>query len=311
MAKPVYALVGEDSFLQLQKLGQVRAELPPDVQISEYDGERAELADVLDELRSFAMFGGGKLVVVRNGDEFITRFREQLEDYVAKPSSSGTLVLRVLSLPKNQRIYKLIDKHGAIEPCEPPKASQLPQWITARGKDPHKLAVEPAAASLLADLIGSDLGRLDNELAKLALQVQGGRVTTEAVLSSASFQREQEIKDMTIELATGKPAEALRRWRYLVQLDSSAEFRAVTWFTLWLEDVGAVVRGGTLGRNSYRYGDRLSQFTSMCRSMGRRGHTRAVNMLAELDRRSKSGLGDAVGNIEQFILSFAGSASQK
>ncbi len=37
------------------------------------DGEKAELAEVLDELRSFAMFGPGKLVVVRNADEFLSR----------------------------------------------------------------------------------------------------------------------------------------------------------------------------------------------------------------------------------------------
>jgi DNA polymerase III delta subunit len=127
--KPVYALVGEDSFLQLQKLAEIARLLPDDAARIEFDGERAELADVLDELRSFAMFGGGKLVVVRNGDDFITRFREQLEDYVADPSNSATLVLRVATLPKNQRIYKAIDKMGQIVPCEPPKPAQLPSWI--------------------------------------------------------------------------------------------------------------------------------------------------------------------------------------
>ena len=45
---------------------------------------RSSLADVLDDLRSFAMFGGGKVVVIRNGDEFITRYRPQLEDYVQR-----------------------------------------------------------------------------------------------------------------------------------------------------------------------------------------------------------------------------------
>src|SRR5262245_21973069 len=93
-AKPVYALVGADSFLQLQKLDEIRALLPKDTQAIEADGERAELADVLDELRSFAMFGSTKLVVVRTADEFITRFRDQLEDYLENPSDSGTLVLR-------------------------------------------------------------------------------------------------------------------------------------------------------------------------------------------------------------------------
>src|SRR3954465_14483625 len=108
MAKPVYALVGPDPFLQLQKLAGILRQLPPDAQRIDVDGERAELAEVLDELRSFAMFGGSKAVVVTNGDDFITKFREQLERYCENPSDSATLVLRVDSLPKNQRIYKII-----------------------------------------------------------------------------------------------------------------------------------------------------------------------------------------------------------
>ena len=107
---PVYALVGPDPFLQLMKLADVLRDLPKDAQRVDVEGERAELAEVLDELRSFAMFGGGKVVVVRDADAFLTRFREQLEDYVAAPSESATLILRLPSLPKGQRIYKAIDK---------------------------------------------------------------------------------------------------------------------------------------------------------------------------------------------------------
>ena len=119
---PVYALVGTDSFRQLEALHDILAAMPADVQRVDMEGERAELADVLDELRSFAMFGGGgKLVIVRNGDDFVTRFRAQVEEYVENPSNSGTLVLRCDSLPAVQRISKLIAKHGSIEPCEPPK----------------------------------------------------------------------------------------------------------------------------------------------------------------------------------------------
>ena len=60
MAKPVYALVGSDVFLQLQELARILAQMPSDVQRSDFDGDSAELAEILDELRSFAMFGGGK-----------------------------------------------------------------------------------------------------------------------------------------------------------------------------------------------------------------------------------------------------------
>src|SRR4051812_13125568 len=117
MLKPVYALVGEDSFLQLEKLGELIRKAGERIQRLDVDGERAELAEVLDELRSFAMFGGSKLVVMRNADEFVTKYRAQLEDYLDAPSNSGTLMMRMASLPKNQRIYKLVVKVGEVVEC--------------------------------------------------------------------------------------------------------------------------------------------------------------------------------------------------
>ncbi|HEY7116262.1 MAG TPA: DNA polymerase III subunit delta, partial [Tepidisphaeraceae bacterium] len=160
MVTPVYALVGEDAFLQTQRLQEIAAQLPKDAQRIDVDGERAELADVLDELRSFAMFGGGKVVVVGNGDEFISRFREQLENYCEHPSNSATLVLRCEAMQKNHRIYKIIQKNGKVEECEPPNARELPGWIVQRARSAHGLAVTGDAAAMLAELIGNDLGRL-------------------------------------------------------------------------------------------------------------------------------------------------------
>lgn len=236
-AKPVYALVGSDAFLQLLKLREILALLPSDVQRTDVDGERAELAEVLDECRSFAMFGGGKLVVVRNADDLISRFREQLEEYCAKPSDSATLVLRCQSLPKNVRIYKAIQKTGQIEECEPPNERALPKWITDHAKSAHRVQIAPDAAMQLADLIGNDLGKLDTELAKLALAADGKTIMTQHVGQAVAFQREQKMWDMTNALAAGDPAEALRRWRHLLSTDPSSEFRAVTWLGMWLENV--------------------------------------------------------------------------
>jgi len=168
-AAPIYALIGSDSFLQLQELAKIVASIGAAAQRMDYDGETAQLVEVLDELRCYSMFGGGcgKLVVVRNADAFVSRFREQLEDYAAAASDSGTLVLRLNSLPKIQRIYKSIDKLGGIVDCEPP--ADLARWAADHAKSAHKVALAPDAARLLADLIGADLGRLDTEIAKLAI----------------------------------------------------------------------------------------------------------------------------------------------
>jgi len=314
MAVPVYALVGSDSFLQLEALSRLLASLPTDVQRIDLDGERAQLAEVLDELRSFAMFGSGKVVVVRDADDFISRYREQLEDYLAKPSDSCTLVLRVPSLPANQRIAKLIAKVGKIEACEPPKAAALPKWIIDRARTVHKLKIAADAAQILADLVGDDMGRLDGELSKLALQVEGNVATAADVTLGVAFQREQEMWDMTNELAAGRPSEALRRWRQLTQLDTSAEFRAVTWLGMWLENVRkalALRRKGVPAAavcQQLRIWPREIQgpFMKTAESLGEHGVARALDLLAEIDHQSKSGVGDAAKNVERFILQLSG-----
>ncbi len=235
MPKPVYALIGSDLFLQLDKLSLLLRELGSDVQRNDFDGETADLAEVLDELRTFTMFAGSKVVVIRSAELFITRFREPLERYIPDPSGTGALVLRCSTLPANQRIYKLILKAGQVLDCNPPK--DLIKWATDRAKQYHQIQLLSDAGRMLCELVGDDLGRLDNELSKLALLTFDQKISAALVSSSVSFQREQEMWDMTNQLAAGNTDDAVRRWRQLVQIDPTTEFRAVTWLTMWLEKV--------------------------------------------------------------------------
>ncbi len=309
MAKSVYALVGSENFLQLEALARIFAQFPADVQRVDADGESVELADVLDELRSFAMFGSAKVVVVRNGEALVTRFRRQLEKYLENPGS-GTLVLRLETLPKNQTIYKLILKTGQIESCEPLKAVDLPRWLIQRAQSAHQVVLAMEAARLLVELIGSDMGRLDNELAKLALQGDRGRINAANVNQGVVFQREQEMWDMTNELAAGHLDMALNRWRLLAQMDSSAQFRAVTWLGMWLEKVALALPMIRSGANAFAIGQALKiwprelqqPFVETAKKLGEAGVEKALDALVEADFQSKTGVGEAVTNVERFLL---------
>lgn len=312
-AKPVYAIVGDEPLLQVEALLRIGRMLPHDTQRFDLEGETAQLADVLDELRSFAMFGGGKLVVVRNADDFVSRYRTQMEDYVASPVDNAVLVLRFASLPGTQRIAKAIAKAGQIIECKSPKDRELAGWIMQRARTVHKIAIANDAAETMADLVGADLSRLDNELAKLALMSSNGSVSEADIQKSVTFQREQEIWNMTDALASGNTAEAIRRWRHLVQTDRSAEFRAVTWLCIWLENVSRALAMLARGDNVFTIGtalkiwprERQPIFVETAKAMGLGGVSRAVDLLAQIDYETKTGVGDAADNIERFILSLA------
>ncbi len=305
------ALIGQDPFLQLQALEEIESRLADGVQRFDLDGAKAELADVLDEVRSVAMFGSGKLVVVRDADEFVSRYREPLERYAQAAPPDGVLVLRLSSLPSNQRIYKAIDKLGGIQKCDPPR--DLPKWIVSHGAKAHKVVVELDAAKLLADLIGSSMGRLDTELAKLAIGAEGGRITSGDVAGGVTFGREQELKEMTGLLSARKASEAVRKWRQIMGTDPTAEFRAVTWLTIWLENVRKAQPLFRRGLSPDAICQQLrifpfearAGFIKTAKAMGPAGVAEALTLLAETDRRSKSGLGDFAENVERFLLTMS------
>jgi DNA polymerase-3 subunit delta len=313
-AKPVYALVGNEPYLHLWELRNILAEFKEgDVDRVDVDGERAGLSDVLDQLRSFAMFGGHKLVIVRDADKFISEYREPLENYLGNPSSSGTLVLRLNSLPKNQRIYKLVTKVGRVVECEPPNERALAGWIIKQAKSEHKLTIAPDAAALLAELIGADLGRLDSELAKLALMCDDNCVTADTIAHGVAFQREQEMWHLTDTLSSGDVAAALKRWRQLLQTDPSSEFRAVTWLTLWVQKLARAramaakkVPPFVIARELRIWpANNVDGVLRIANRLGDAGIKRALDGLVETDLRSKSGRGEFSTNVETFLLSLA------
>lgn len=310
MLKPVYALAGDSSYLQLEKLAELLRLAPVDAQRMDVEGETAELADVFDELRSFAMFGGGKVVVMRDAEEFISRYRDAFEDYLANPSTSATLILRSnKKIPANQRVYKLLQKCGEIVDCEAPK--DLTRWIVTRAREQHGLAISLDVAQLLGEFLGKDMGRMDNELAKLALMGKSGKITLEDIHGSVAFQSVRPMWDLTNALSMADAAEAIRRWRQLLQMDKSAEFRGITWLSVWLENVRRALEMQKQGASPDLIGNELKiwpretrgQFFAVCRHMGPEGVSRAMAQLAEIDYQSKTGVGNAAENVERFLLS--------
>jgi DNA polymerase-3 subunit delta len=103
---------GDELFLRRQVLLKMREAVlggeEGDFSLTTFEGATAQFRDVAEELTTVAMFGGKRLVVVEGADEFVTRYREALEDYVAAPSRGGVLLLDVKAWPSNTRLYKAI-----------------------------------------------------------------------------------------------------------------------------------------------------------------------------------------------------------
>jgi DNA polymerase-3 subunit delta len=172
-AGPLYVLHGDETFLKRRALRAIRnAVLGPDGDeqaVSVY-GDKATFAEVFDDLDTLPFFFPRRLVVVENADPFVTKYRSELEAKVGNLPATGTLVLDVKTWQTTTRLAKLVDSSATLV-CKAPGQFKVAGWCTEWAKAQYKKQLPSQAAALLVDLVGPEMGLLDQELLKLAVYV--------------------------------------------------------------------------------------------------------------------------------------------
>jgi len=151
--KPVYVLRGTDDYLRRRYRGDLIGRLlaPDQRDLALYDTTAdAELSDVLDELRTAPLLAQRRVVVIRDADPFVKRYRKQLEAYLESPSGSGSLILIVSSWQSTTRLAKRVAEIGEVLDCSSPSAARLPRWI-AKAVGSRSKAIAPEAADVTVD----------------------------------------------------------------------------------------------------------------------------------------------------------------
>lgn len=318
---------GPDPFLKdlhTQRLREAieQAQGGPDaVEVVRFDGATAALADILDECRSMGLMSQYKLVVVDNADQLLKsdedgagrkQNREIMQAYVEAPAEQATLVLRADRwYPGN--LDKAVAKVGVVMKLEPPTPADARQWAIGRAKKRHNAVITPEAAGLLVDAVGCDLGRIDTELAKLAIVSPGQPITPEMVREMVGVTREEEMWSIQRVVLTGNAPESLRLLRDLMEVSRVDAVPLIWSFTDLARRLHGVARGLRQGDN---LGAVLKQYklwppmSDMVLAAARRlSPETAAGLLQEAiqaDQRLKTSAGDAVHILEGLVLRFTG-----
>jgi len=183
----VCAVFGDDAYLKSAVLAALRRQVlggdEGEFSLTTLAGRDALYRDVLDALATASLFGGGRrLVVVEEADSFVSQFRQQLEDYVARTYENGVLVLDVKSWPGTTRLAKAVAAAGLAIDCKSPNERQTKTWLGQRAKAAHSARLDAAAADAMLELLPAELGILEQELAKLALLIGEDRVIDAALV---------------------------------------------------------------------------------------------------------------------------------
>jgi DNA polymerase-3 subunit delta len=237
---------GDESFLKQLVLRQVRCAVvgDGDTPFASYEGGAVQWRDVMDELLTVSLFGGGgrRLVVVDDADDFVSSYRERLEDYVDRGRSSGVLVLDVSKWQSNTRLYAATEKKGLQIECRAPQKAvgrrkvlderRLTDWLTSRAQTPHNTKLPAKSAQLLYELVGPEFGLLEQELAKLALFVEpGDQITQELVRDVVGGWKTRTTWDMLEAACDGKTDDALQQLDHLLHSGENplALFGSISW----------------------------------------------------------------------------------
>jgi len=219
-AGPVCAVMGDDAFLRHEvRLAWQRHSGEDGLGLKTYSGRTAELCDVLDSLCERSLFGAEqRLVVVEEADPFVKQYREQLEDYVAKPARDATLILEVKTWPGNTRLAKAVAKAGLTVSCQVPQqgkeltefTKQLKDWLIHIASDQYSATLKRGAVNLLLELLPTEVGILCQEVRKLALLADAQQGIDEPLVrENVGSWRTRKTWDMVDAVAEGRAADAL------------------------------------------------------------------------------------------------------
>jgi DNA polymerase III delta subunit len=318
----VAALIGKEVFLQAECTAQLKALLEKahgEVAVFRFDGLSTPLADVLDECRTFGLMASYKLVIVDNADQVIKEDnRPLIERYVASPCESATLVLRTTNWHAG-KLDEMIAKVGAIVRCEAKTHADAAAWAVANCLRRHKATIEPKAAELLVNRIGTDMGRLDTELEKLAVSAtsEDGRppvITMKQVADLVGLTREEEVWVVHDSLLSGHAPTAMGHVHLI--LDNARKDANIPLAYACMDlarKLNGAAQGLKLGMNPWQLGGKLklwpeSRKEAILSHARRVPPARLANLLHAavlVDVKQKTGGGDPDRMLEILALRFA------
>jgi DNA polymerase III delta subunit len=314
----IIVLHGKDPFqisARTREVADALRAIHGEIEQFDYDGEVAEIADVLDELRSYGLIQQHKMVVLDKAEAFLAaneRRRPAMEAYAKAPVDSATLVMRAETW-RAGNLDKFIKKAGLIYKVEPPNEQTAVRWCISRISKRHDATIEPDAAQRLVEQIGPELGRLDVELAKLAASTESNQPITRAMVTElVGMSREEKVWELQSAIVTGQPGYALTKLRELMVVSRIPE-TLVTWAVCdLLRKIHAAAHLMREGVNSFAVGRQLKLFGDSSKPILTTAERCSPEKLAELlqhaiqtDVNNKSGTGDSTRSLEALTVQIA------
>jgi len=196
--KPIYFLMGEEPYY-IDKLSDyieqnVLTEEEKGFNQTVLYGRDVEVEDIISTCKRYPMMADYQVVIVKEAQD-LSRSIDKLESYVNNPTPTTILVVcyKYKTLDKRKKMVKTIEQIGLLYESKKLYDTALPQWLK-RVLSGKKLDIEPKASAMLIEFLGNDLGKISNEIDKLAIILPPGTIITpESIEKNIGFSKDFNI----------------------------------------------------------------------------------------------------------------------
>lgn len=169
--KPIYFLMGEEPYY-IDRISEyiekkvLTEEEKGFNQIVLY-GREITIDDIVSNAKRYPMMAERQVVIVKEAQD-LSRTIENLVSYAKNPQPTTVLVIcyKYKKIDKRKALYKAISKNGLVYESKKLYENQVSDWLrrVVAGK---KYKIESKAVLMLVEFLGTDLGKINNELSKL------------------------------------------------------------------------------------------------------------------------------------------------
>lgn len=301
--KPVYLLMGEEAFypdMVCQAIiDNCLDESERDFNQTVCYGSDVDADSVISAARRYPMMADRQLVVVKEAQ--LMKDIEQFALYCANPLDSTVFVVLMhgASADKRKAFYKSVQKVGVVVDSPLIRDYEITNWIISyyRGRG---LEIDPAAAQLLGEYAGVNLGTIAVETDKLMKALPEGTtsVKVEDIEKNVGISRQFSIFELTKELSFRNGPKAVKIATHLGESSKFAMpmavsalfthfYRILKYEALLMKDRNPApdAKAKVLGVNPFFF----KEYDMAIRNYPPQKSTAVISLLNEYDFKGKGG----------------------
>ena len=296
--KPIYFLFGEEPYFIDKVSNYIEENLLDDAE-KEFNqvvlyGRDVTVDDIVSNAKRYPMMAERQVVIVKEAQD-LSRSIEQLTPYVENPQSTTVLVLcyKYKKLDGRKGLSKAIKKNGVLLEAKKMYDNQVGPWINDTLRNAG-YRISPKGVQMLGDFLGTDLGKITNELNKLMLVIsKETEITPELIEENIGISKDYNNFELLKAIGVKDMVKAQRIARYFVQNPKSNPLVLTissmhTFFTRLLmyhglprKDKATVAK--TLGVNPYF----TDEYMTAARYYPMKSVSAAIAYIREVDVKSK------------------------